>query len=91
MNIEKYDTTILQSKTCANIAVVIKSLLRVISKSDVKRTVSDKEVLKTSRNIVRRQKRASDRMKSIHEKHHQAQLKRDRIRLIKENDKVEKG
>tara|TARA_R100001244_G_scaffold20772_1_gene22118 strand:+ start:330 stop:605 length:276 start_codon:yes stop_codon:yes gene_type:complete len=91
MNIEKYDTTILQSKTCANIVVTIKSLLRMVGKSDVKRTVTDKEVLKVSRNIVRKQRQASDRMKSIHEKHHQAQLKRDRSRLLKENDKVEKS
>ena len=91
MNIEKYDTTILQSKTCAKIAVTIKSLLRMVGKSDVKRTVTDKEVLKVSRNIVRKQRQASDRMKSIHEKHHQAQLKRDRSRLLKENDKVEKS
>jgi hypothetical protein len=91
MNIEKYDTTILQSKTCANIVVSIKSLLRIVGKSDIKHTVNDKKVLKISRNIVRKQRQASNRMKSIHEKHRKAQLKKDENKRLKENDAIPKS
>jgi len=91
MRIEKYDTTILQSKTCTNIVLVIKSLLRMINKSDNKHSVNDKSVLKTSRNIIKKQKRARDRMSLIHEKHHQSALKRNENKRLKENDSVSKS
>jgi len=91
MRIEKYDTTVLQSKTCANIVLVITSLLRMINKSDNKHSVNDKSILKTSRNIIKKQKQARDRMNSIHEKHRKSALKRNEKRLLKENDSVFKS
>ena len=88
MPIENYDTTILQSKTCENIVAVIKSLLRMVNQSDIERSAYDKNVLRTTRHIIRRHRQASDRMKSIHDKHHQAQVKRNENKLLKENATV---
>ena len=85
---ENYDTTILQSRTCDNIVSVIKSLLRMVNKGDIERTTYDKTILKNARLIIRKHRQASDRMKSIHEKHHFAQLKRNENKRLKENARV---
>tara|TARA_R100000656_G_scaffold123468_1_gene100079 strand:- start:1577 stop:1858 length:282 start_codon:yes stop_codon:yes gene_type:complete len=82
---ENYDTTILQSRTCDNIVTVIKSLLRMVNKSDIERTTYDKNILKNARQIIRKHRQASDRMKSIHAKHHLAQLKRNENKRLKED------